>query len=117
MFFMVGSPIFHSITLGKALHLAMSEHRKTRQCCHHRANAKIFVALPKLVYRGALVGIVHEVDVALENLWIELDGVPDYLAIVRVLFVTQHIHERAVVHAMHAQRTNEISFEEPERLG
>jgi hypothetical protein len=90
---------------------------KPRQRRHQRADAEVLVALPKLVDRGALVGIVHEVDVALENLRIELDGVLDDEPIVRVLLVAQHVHEGAVVHAMHAERANEVAFEQPEGFG
>ncbi len=34
-----------------------------------------------------------------------------------VLFIAHHVHEGAVVDAMHAQRTNEVAFHEPEGLG
>ena len=67
-----------------------------------------------MVYSRALVGIVHEINIALENFRIELQRVLDHVAIIRVLFIAQHVNERAVVHAMHAQRSHEISFEQPE---
>src|SRR5438270_258339 len=116
-FFMIGTPVLHPVALGEAFHLSMTEHGKHGQGGHHRTNAEVLVALPVLVYGGALVRIVHEVDVAIENLGIELDGVFEHAAVVRVLLVAQHVHKGAVVDPMHAERANKISLEQPKSLG
>src|SRR6185369_3724874 len=113
----VGATVLHSIFFGIAFDLTVTEHGKTRKCRHQGTDAEIFVPLPKLLDRGLLVGIVHEVDVALENVGIELEGVLDYAAIVGVLLVAQHIHECAVVDAMHTESANEVAFHEPEGFG
>ena len=113
----IRTTIFHSIALAESFHLPVSEHRQTWQRSHQRAHAEVLVAFPKLVHRCALVGIIHEVHVALENLGIEFDGVLDYVSVVRVLLVAQHVHEGAVVYAMHPERAHEISFEEPKGFG
>ena len=65
LFVAVGAGIFHSIFFFKAFDLSVSEHRKSRHCDHQGANAKVLVALSELGHRGFLVGIVHEVYVAL----------------------------------------------------
>ena len=84
---------------------------------HQRADAEVLVALAELIDRGALVGVVHEVDVALQDLRIELERVLHDLAILGVLLVAQHVHEGAVVDAVHPQRPDEVAFHQPERLG
>ena len=84
---------------------------------HHGADAEILIALAKLIHRRALVGIVHEVDVALQDLRIKLQRILDQDAIFGVIFIAHHVHEGAVVHAMHAQRAHKIAFHQPERFG
>ena len=114
---LVGAAVFHAVTLFEALDLAVTKHWQAGQRRHQRADAKVFVALGELVDRGALIGIAHEVDVALEDLGVELQRVLDHGAVVRVLLVAQHVHECAVVDAMHAECAHEIAFHQPERLG
>jgi hypothetical protein len=61
----------------------VAEHGQAGQRGHQRGDAEALVALAELVDGGALVGIAHEVDVALHDVGIELEGVLDderYLA-------------------------------------
>jgi hypothetical protein len=44
----------------------------------------------------------------------EFEHVLHRLTVIRVLLHLQHVHERAVIHAVHAQRPHEIPFHEPE---
>ena len=48
---------------------------------------------------------------------IERDGLADDLLVLGVLLVAQHVHEGAVVDAVHAQRAHEVALHQPERLG
>ena len=111
------APEFHPVPLGESLDLPVAEHRQAGQRDHQRAHAEVLVALPELVHRRPLVGVAHEVDVALEHFRIELQGVLDHRAVIGVLLVTQHVHERAVVHAVHAEGADEEALHHPERLG
>ena len=81
------------------------------------ADAEVLVALAELVDRRALVRVVHEVDVALQDLRVELERVLDDQPVLGVLLVAQHVHERAVVDAVHAQRADEVALHQPEGLG
>ncbi len=80
-------------------------------------DAEALVALAELVNGCALIGIAHEVDVALHDVGIEFEGVLDDRAVLGVVFVAQHDHEGAVVDAMHAEGANEVAFHEPESFG
>ena len=95
----------------------MTEHGQTGQGGKHGCNAKIFIAIAELLDGSLFIGVVHEVDVALEDLRIELERVLDRQAILGVVFVAQHVHERRVVDAVHAQRADKISFHQPEGFG
>ena len=68
---------FHAVFFGETLHLAVTEHGQPGQGGHQHADAEILVALAELVHRGALVRVVHEVHVALEDFRVELQGVLD----------------------------------------
>ena len=109
--------IFHAVFFGESLDLAVTEHGQSGQGGHHRRHAKAFVALAELVDGRALVGIAHEVDVALHDVGIELQSVLDHRAVLGVILVAQHDHEGAVVDAVHAQRADEVALHEPEGLG
>ena len=61
----------------EALELAVPEHRQAGEGREERRHAEVLVALPELLDRGLLVRVVHEVDVALEDLGVELEGVPE----------------------------------------
>ncbi len=95
----------------------MADHRQAGEGRHHRGDPEVLVALAELLQRGLLVGVAHEVDVALEDLGVELDGVLDDPPVAGAVLVAEHVHERAVVDAMHAQRPDEVALEQPERLG
>ncbi len=107
----------HAVALGVALDLAVAEHGQAGQRGEQGADAEVFVAAAELVDRGALVGVAHEVDVALEDVGVELDGLLEVGAVLGVLFVAQHVHEGAVVDAMHAEGADEVAFEQPEGFG
>ena len=107
----------HPVLLAEALDLPVAEHRQPGQRRQHRRHAEVLVALAELLERGLLVGVAHEVDVALEDLRVELDGLLDDLPVARAVLVAEHVHERAVVDAVHAERPDEVALEQPERLG
>ncbi len=107
----------HAVLLAEALDLAVAEHRQARQGREHRGDAEVLVALAELLDRGLLVRVAHEVDVALEDLRVELDGLLDRLPVAGRVLVPEHVHERAVVDAVHPQRPDEVALEQPERLG
>ena len=107
----------HAVALGEAFDLAVAEHGQPGQGGEQGADAEVFVAGAELVDSGALVGVGHEVDVALHNVGIELDGLLEVAAVLGVLLVAQHVHEGGVVDAMHAEGADEVAFEQPEGLG
>ncbi len=113
----VGAAVFHPVLLLEALELAMAEHGQSGHGRHHRAYAEIFVSPAELGDRGLLVGIVHEVDEALEDVLVEFLGVADRLAVLRVLLALEHVHEGGVVHPMHAEGADEVALHHPEGLG
>ena len=80
-------------------------------------NAEALVARAELIDGGAFVGIAHEVDVALHDVGIEFEGVLDDGAVLGVFLVAHHVHEGAVVDAMHAEGADEVALHEPEGLG
>ena len=109
--------VLHAVLFGEAFDLAVAEHGQAGQRGHDDGNAEALVAGAELVNRGALIGIAHEVDVALHDVGIELEGVLDDGAVLGVFLVAHHVHEGAVVDAMHAEGANEVAFHEPEGLG
>ena len=112
-----GATEFHPIFFRIAFHLSMTEHGQTGQCGQDRADTKIFVAISKLLNGGFLIGIIHEVDVTLKNLRIEFKRAFNSEAIFSVIFVTQHVHERGVIYAVHTKCADKISFHHPEGFG
>ena len=111
------APELHPVLLAEALDLAVAQHRQPGQRGHDRRDADVLVALAELLDRGLLVGVVHEVDVALEDLGVELEGLPDEPPVARAVLVAEHVHERAVVDAVHPEGPDEVALEHPERLG
>ena len=107
----------HAVALGESLDLAMREHGQAGQRGQQGADAEVLVAGAKLVDGGALVGVAHEVDVALHDVGVELNGLLQVGAVLGVLLVAQHVHEGRVVHAMHPQGAHEVALEQPEGLG
>ena len=107
----------HPVLLAEALDLAVAEHRQPGQRREDGGHPEVLVALAELLERGLLVGVAHEVDVALEDLRVELDGLLDHLPVAGAVLVAEHVHERAVVDAVHAERPDEVALEQPERLG
>jgi hypothetical protein len=107
----------HAVALGVAFDLSVSEHGEAGQGSEESGHAEVFVSGAELIDRGALVRVAHEADVALEDVGVELDGFFEVGAVLGVLFVAQHVHEGAVVDAMHAEGANEVAFEEPESFG
>ena len=107
---------FHAVFFRKALKLPMPKHGQTGQSGQHDANAKIFFATSKLLYRRFFVGVIHKADITLKNLRVEGHRVFDHGAISGVLFVAQHVHKRAVINAVHAQGAHKIAFHHPKRL-
>ncbi len=110
-------PELHAVLLAEALDLAVAEHRQPGQRREDRRDAEVLVALAELLERGLLVRVAHEVDVALEDLRVEFDGLLDDLPVAGAVLVAEHVHERAVVDAVHPERPDEVALEQPERLG
>ena len=108
---------FHAVLFGIALELPVPKHGQTGHGGHEHADAEVLVALAELIDGGALVGVVHEVDVALEDFGFKLEGVFDQGAVLVVFFVAQHVHEGAVVDAVHAQGAHKVAFHQPEGFG
>ena len=113
----VGAAVLHAVFLGEPLDLAVAEHGQARQGGHQDADAEVLVALAELVDGGVFVGVVHEIDKAFEDLRVELEGVLHDRAVLGVVLVAQHIHEGAVVDAVHAQGAHEVAFHQPEGFG
>ncbi len=107
----------HPVLLAEALDLAVSQHGQPGQGGQDGRHAEVLVTLAELLERRLFVRVGHEVDVALEDLGVELDGLADDLAVAGPVLVAEHVHERAVVHAVHAQGADEVALEQPERLG
>ena len=107
----------HAVLLGVALDLAVAEHRQPGERRHDRGDPEVLVALAELLERRLLVRVAHEVDVALEDLGVELEGLADELSVAGAVLVAEHVHERAVVDAVHAERPHEVALEHPEGLG
>ena len=107
----------HPVLLAEALDLPVAQHRQPGERREDGGDAEVLVALAELLERRLLVRVAHEVDVALEDLRVELDGLLDDLPVARPVLVAEHVHERAVVDAVHAERPDEIALEQPERLG
>ena len=110
------APELHAVLLGEPLDLAVPEHRQAGQGGQHGRHAEVLVPRAELLDGRGLVGVAHEVHVALEDVRVERERVPDDLSIAGVVLVPEHVHERAVVDAMHAQGSDEVALEEPERL-
>ena len=64
----------HAVALGEAFDLAVAEHGQAGERGEQGADAEVLVAVAELVDGGALVGVGHEVDVALHDVGVELDG-------------------------------------------
>ncbi len=107
---------FHAVALRVTLNLAMAKHRQSGHGAHHRGHAETLVAAAKLINRRALVGVGHEVHIALQDVRVELNRLLQIAAILGVFFVAQHVHKRGVIHAMHAQRAYEVALQHPEGL-
>ena len=107
----------HAVLLGEALELPVPEHRQAGEGREERGHADVLVALAELLDRGLLVRVVHEVDVALEDLRVELQGLLEHAPVACVVLVAEHVHERAVVDAVHAQGPDEVALQHPEGLG
>src|ERR1700733_3145985 len=60
--------VLHAVLFREGFNLAVAEHWQAGEGRHHGADAEVFVAGAKLIDSGALVGIAHEVDIALEDI-------------------------------------------------
>ena len=112
-----GPPELHAVALAEALDLAVAEHRQPRQRREQGRRAEGLVAGPELLGRGLLVGVRQEVHEPAEDRRVELERVAHDLAVARVVLVAEHVHERRVVDAVHAEGPDEVALEQPERLG
>jgi len=101
-FIPIGTVIFHAIFLGVTLDLPMPKHRQPWHSDHHGTNTKVFIAFTKLFYCSFFIWVIHEINIALENLRIVNQCVFNQLAVLIVFLIAQHVHKRTVIHAMHA---------------
>ena len=112
----IGFGILHAILLGKALYLSVAEHRQAGHGEHRHADTKIFITPSKLRNSGIFIGIIHEVDIALENFRVKFKRVLDQVAIIGIILLFKHVHECAVIDPVHAKCADKIAFEHPERF-
>ncbi len=112
----LGPAELHAVLLGVAFELTVAVHRQAWQGGQQRRYAKVLIIATELVDCRTLVGIVHEVDVAAQDARVERDGLADDLLVLGVLLIAEHVHEGAVVDAVHAQRANEVALHQPEGL-
>ena len=68
----LGPPELHAVLLAVALELAVAEHGQARQRRQQSGHAKVLIMATELVDGRALVGVVHEVDVAAQDARVEL---------------------------------------------
>ena len=114
---LVASPAkFHAVLLRKPLDLPVAEHRQPGKSGHHGRDPKAFVAVTELVNGRTLIRIAHEINVALEDIRVELDGVLDHRPVLRIVLVAHHVHEGAVVHPVHAEGADKVTLHQPERF-
>ena len=71
----------------------MAEHGQAGECGHDRANAKVFVTFAKLLHGRLFIGVVHEINIALENFRIKFQRVFNQGAVAGIVFIAQHVHE------------------------
>ncbi len=109
--------IFHTVFFGISFNLSVSKHRKTGQRTHHYADAEIFIVHAELLYSGFFIGIAHKIHVTFKNFRIELKSVCNQFSVFIVFFVHHHMHERAVVNAVHPKRSDKITFHQPKGFG
>ena len=110
----VGAIIFHAILFRIAFNLTVAKHGQSGQCGHNGADAEVFIALAKLLHSRFFIGIVHEIYITLQNLRVVNQCVFNQLAVFFVFLIAQHVHEGAVIHAVHSQRPYKITFHQPE---
>ncbi len=113
----VSPAILHPVFFPESLDLTVTEHRKARHRCKEGAHSKILVAVAELGDGGLLVGVVHEVHEALEDFRFIDEGVFNRIPVFFILLVFEHVHERAVVHPVHSQGSDEVALHHPERFG
>ena len=114
LFFPISTAIFHAVFFSESFKLSMTKHGQSGHGDHHSTDAKIFIIFAKLCHSSFFIGIVHEVHVTFQNFRVEFQCLFNDIAVFGVFFIFQHIHECAVVNAVHAQGTNKIAFHEPE---
>ncbi len=113
----VGAAVLHAVLLAVPLDLAVAEHRQPRQGGKQHRHAEVLVAHAELLDGGRLVGVVHEVDVALENLRVEGQDVLEDTPVLGVLLLLEQVHEGAVVDPVHPQRPDKVALHQPESFG
>ena len=113
----IGPMVLHPVLLFEPLELTVADHGQAGHGGHDGEHAEVFVALAELQGRGLFVGVGHEVDVAFEDFGIEGQGFFDLAPVFGVVLVPHHVHEGAVVDAVHPQGADEVAFHEPEGFG
>ena len=116
LFIPVGPFVFHAVLFRETFQLSVAEHRQAGHGGHQQADTEIFVAGTELFLGGLFVRVVHEVDIALQDLRVEFQSVFEHHAVAAVVFIAQQVHESGVVNAVHAQGADEVVFHHPEGL-
>ena len=116
-FIPVGTTILHAVFFAIAFDLAVAEHRQAGEGGKQGGDAEIFIAFAELLNGGCFIRVVHEIDIALHNLWIVSQGVFKDFTVFGVLLALEHIHESAVVDSVHAEVAHEVALHHPESLG
>ena len=109
--------IFHPVLFRIPFDLPVAKHWEAGKRHHHQRDAKIFIIFSELRDGSLFVRVAHEIDIPLQNFRVECQCVFDELMIFFIFFLHQHVHKRTVVHAMHSERANKISFHQPKRFG
>ena len=115
-FVVVGPPVFHSVLLMEAFNLSVPDHRKAGKRRQQRAYREVLVTVAELGDGRLLIGVVHEVHVALEDLRLEDKRVLYSQPVLLVLLILEHVHERGVVDPVHSECSHEVAFHHPESL-
>ena len=68
LFIPISFPVFHAIFFGEPLNLSMTKHRQSGHCDHQDTNSKLFITFPKLFNRSLFIRIIHEIDIAFEDI-------------------------------------------------
>ena len=94
----------------------MAEHGKPWHGYQQGTYTKVLVPIPKLGDGSFFIWVIHEVNEPFKNLRVKVERILNGLTIFLVFLILEHVHKCAVVHAMHSQGADKVSFHHPERF-